>query len=75
MRGIFLSKIETKIDDKIIRKLSHENFISQLMNSHDYYINHQLIEFIIIIIINLYLNTKSYHKYGLPKSSVKNYKE
>ena len=30
MRDIFLSKIETKIDD--IRKLSHENLISQLMN-------------------------------------------
>ena len=34
MRDIFLSKIETKIDD--IRKLSHENLISQLMNSNDY---------------------------------------
>ena len=35
-RDIFLSKIETKIDD--IRKLSHENLISQLMNSNDYYL-------------------------------------
>ena len=33
MRDIFLSKIETKIDD--IRKLSHENLISQLMNCID----------------------------------------
>ena len=30
MRDIFLSKIETKIDD--IRKLSHENLISQLIS-------------------------------------------
>ena len=30
MRDIFLSKIKTKIDD--IRKFSHENLISQLMN-------------------------------------------
>ena len=37
MRDIFLSKIETKIDE--IRKLSHENLISQLMNSNDYYVN------------------------------------
>ena len=37
MTHIFLSKIETKIDD--IRKLSHENLISQLMNSNDYYVN------------------------------------
>ena len=45
MRDIFLSKIETKIDD--IRKLSHENFISQLMSSNDhYYINLRLIMFI-----------------------------
>ena len=41
MRDIFLSKIETKIDD--IRKLSHENLISQLMNSNDYYFNLRLI--------------------------------
>ena len=44
MRGIFLYKIETKIDD--IRKLSHENLISQLMNSNDYYVNLRLIVFI-----------------------------
>ena len=44
MRDIFLSKIETKIDD--IRKLSHKNFISQLMNSNDYYVNLRLIRFI-----------------------------
>ena len=44
MRDIFLSKIETKIDD--IRKLSHENLISQLMNSNDYYVNLRLIVFI-----------------------------
>ena len=44
MRDIFLSKIETKIDD--IRKLSHENLISQLMNSNDYYVNLRLIMFI-----------------------------
>ena len=37
MRDISLSKFATKIDD--IRKLSHENFISQLMNSNDYYVN------------------------------------
>jgi len=37
MRDIFLSKIETKIDD--IRKLPHENLISQLINSNDYYVN------------------------------------
>ena len=35
MRDTFLSKNETKIDD--IRKLSHENLISQLVNSNDYY--------------------------------------
>ena len=34
-RDIFLSKIETKIDD--IRKLSQENLKSQLKNSNDYY--------------------------------------
>ena len=33
MRDIFLSKI----DD--IRKLSHDNLKSQLMNSNDYYVN------------------------------------
>ena len=44
MRDIFLSKTETKIDD--IRKLSHENLISQLMNSNDYYVNLRLIMFI-----------------------------
>ena len=44
MRDIFLSKIETKIDD--IQKLSHENLISQLMNSNDYYVNLWLIMFI-----------------------------
>ena len=44
MRDIFLSKIETKIDE--IRKLSHENLISQLMNSNDYYVNLRLIMFI-----------------------------
>ena len=44
IRDIFLSKIETKIDD--IRKLSHENGISQLMNSNDYYVNLRLIVFI-----------------------------
>ena len=43
MRDIFLSKIETKIDD--IRKLSHENLISQLMNSNDYYVNLRLMMF------------------------------
>ena len=37
MRDIFLSKIETKID---------ENLISQLMNSNDYYVNLRLIMFI-----------------------------
>ena len=44
MGDIFLSKIETKIDE--IRKLSHENLISQLMNSNDYYVNLRLIMFI-----------------------------
>ena len=44
MRDIFLSKTETKIDD--IRKLSHENLISQLMNSNDFYVNLRLIMFI-----------------------------
>ena len=44
MRDIFLSKIKTKIDD--IRKLSHENLISQLINSNDYYVNLRLIMFI-----------------------------
>ena len=44
MRDIFLSKIETKIDD--MRKLLHENLISQLMNSNDYYVNLRLIMFI-----------------------------
>ena len=44
MRDIFLSKIETKIDE--IRKLSHENLTSQLMNSNDYYVNLRLIMFI-----------------------------
>ena len=44
MRDIFLSKIETKMDD--IRKLSHENLISQLMNSNDYYVNLRLMMFI-----------------------------
>ena len=44
MRDIFLSKIETKIDE--IRKLSHENLISQLINSNDYYVNLRLIMFI-----------------------------
>ena len=44
MRDLFLSKIETKIDD--IPKLSHENLISQLMNSNDYYVNLRLIMFI-----------------------------
>ena len=34
IRDIFLSKIETKIDD--IEKKSHENLMSQLMNSNDY---------------------------------------
>ena len=33
-------QIETKIDD--IRKLSHKNLISQLMNSNDYYVNLRL---------------------------------
>ena len=41
MRDIFLSKIETKIDD--IRKLLLENLILQLMNSNDYYVNRRLI--------------------------------
>ena len=44
MRDILLSKIETKIDD--IRKLSHENLISQLMNSDDFYVNLWSIMFI-----------------------------
>ena len=44
MRDILLSKIETKIDD--IRKLSHENLISQLMNSDDFYVNLRSIMFI-----------------------------
>ena len=44
MRDIFLSKIETKIID--IRKSSHENLISQLMNSNDYYVSFRLIIFI-----------------------------
>ena len=44
MRDIFLSKIETKIDD--IRNLLHENLISQLMNSNDYYVNLRLTRFI-----------------------------
>ena len=43
MRDIFLSKIETKIED--IRKLSPENLISQVMNSNDYYVNLRLIMF------------------------------
>ena len=43
-RDIFLSKIETKIDD--IRKLSHENLISQLINSNDYYVSLRLMMFI-----------------------------
>ena len=43
IRVIFLSKIETKIDD--IRKL-HENLISQLMNSNDYYVDIRLIMFV-----------------------------
>ena len=37
MRDIFFSKIETKIDD--IRNLSHENLISELMNSNDHYVD------------------------------------
>ena len=44
MRDIFLSKIETKIDD--IRKLSHENLISRLINCNDYYVYLRLIMFI-----------------------------
>ena len=40
IRAIFLSKIETKIDD--IRKLQ-ENLISQLMNSDDYYVSIRVI--------------------------------
>ena len=44
MRDIFLSKIETKIDD--IRKLSDEKLISQLMNANDYYVNPRFIIFI-----------------------------
>ena len=44
MRDIFLSKIETKIDD--IRKLSYENLMSQLMNSNDYYVDLRLTVFI-----------------------------
>ena len=40
MFRMFLSKIETKIDD--IRKLAHENLISQMMNSNDYYVNLRL---------------------------------
>ena len=40
MRDIRFSKIETKIDD--IRKLVHENLISQMMNSNDYYVNLRL---------------------------------
>ena len=44
MRHIFLSKIETKINE--IRKLSHKNLISQLINSDDYYVNLRLIMFI-----------------------------
>ena len=40
MRDIFLSKIDG------IRKLSHENLISQLMNSYDYYVDLRLITFI-----------------------------
>ena len=43
-RETFLSKIETKVDD--IRKLSHENLISQLINSNDYYVNLRLMMFI-----------------------------
>ena len=35
-KDILLSKIATKIDD--IRKLWHENLISQLMNSNNYYL-------------------------------------
>ena len=41
MRNIFLSTNETEIDD--IRKLSHENLRSQLMNSNDYYVNLRLL--------------------------------
>ena len=44
MRDIFLSKIETKIDD--IKKLSHENLISQLVNSNNHYVNLRSIVFI-----------------------------
>ena len=33
IRDIFLSRIETKLDD--IRKLSRENLVSKLMNSND----------------------------------------
>ena len=44
MKDILFSKLETKVDD--IRKLSHENLISQLMNSIDYYVNLRLIMFI-----------------------------
>ena len=44
IRDIFLSKIETKIED--IRKLSRENLISQLMHSNDHYVNLRLILFI-----------------------------
>ena len=37
-------KIETKIDD--IQKLSHENLISQLINSNNHYVNLRSIVFI-----------------------------
>ena len=44
MRDIFLSKIETKIDD--IRNRPHENLILKVINSNDYYVNLRLIMFI-----------------------------
>ena len=54
MKDIFLSKIETKIDD--IRKLSPENLIiSQLISSNDYYVNLPLIVFISSCFDNLTL--------------------
>ena len=44
MFRMILSKTETKIDD--IRKLAHENLISQMMNSNDYHVNLRLMMFI-----------------------------
>ena len=44
MRNIFLSKTEPKIND--VRKLSHENSISKLINSNDYCVNLLFLMFI-----------------------------